>query len=160
MAGQQKNPNNYERKLLPPINGGGITVEVTYNRKYAVEPIFLTDDQKTDAEELTPQPFPIDTLLVCFLVTKSGSDDIEYNYNPPLEIKITYPDTAWKDAIKRGFHHPRLAYLGRKGDLWVGDWIEFTKEITAIIPPDMCGDSEGKIILSVEELPDPLIGGC
>lgn len=151
---------DYEREYLPPVNGGGITVEIKYHRKYVVEPIAISDEEKKEAKIIEDRPFDIDTLLACFLVKKAGSDTIEYDFNPPLQLIITYPDQAWKNAIKGDSHHPRLAYLGRKDTSWVDEWIEFTKEITAIIPPDMCDNSDGQIYLTVENLPDPLIGGC
>jgi len=160
MAGKEENSENFESIVMPPVNGGVNTVEITFHRKYEVEPISLDQTQKEEAIGQEPRPFDIDTLLTCFLVKKAGSASIEYNFNPPLEITIIYPEGAWKKAIKDNYNHPRLAYLGRKGDSWVNGWTEFIKEITAIIPPDMCGDSEGKIYLTVNELPDPLIGGC
>ncbi|MFV1949398.1 MAG: hypothetical protein ACC633_05635 [Anaerolineales bacterium] len=160
MTDRKSDPEAYRKIELPSANGDGITVEVYFHRKYQVVPKSLDEADQKVVRNIEDRPFDIDTLLAYFEVKESGGDELVNNFDPPLELKVTYSARAWKKAIKADFERPRLAYLVWKIDSWSEKWIEFTKEITAILPPDTCDDPYGYIYLTIKELEDPLIGGC
>lgn len=155
--------SSYEREVLPGLNDYGITIEIAYHRNYKAVPKKFDNDEKKDLKKVI-NPFPETKLLVYFLLMMDGEDynfdNLPVKFDPPVYLKVTYTETAWNDAIKNGYERPRLAYLVRKESCWASQWIEFDKEITAVIPPDMCGDSNGYIHLTIKKLEDPLIGGC
>jgi len=122
-----------------------------------------------DLEEYPPpleveEPFPILALITYLKIL-----DIDHNpvsdFKPSgLKMRIIYTEDAWAKALendgaeKQG--HPRVAYLVWEGDGWGEEWIEF--EVTDYSPPGTERNPEGTgfLIITIDELPDPLIGDC
>ena len=130
--------------------------------KYTVLTEDLDEKQKTRVKEVE-SPFPVAALVSYFEVQDSKGKTIT-EFDPPLELRVTYTTQALEEIMKRGFDEPRIAYLVRKGDQWGTAWVEFTKENAAVefIRPGTEGQPKdtGLIIIKIQKLADPVIGGC
>ena len=93
----------------------------------------------------------------------SSAHHIVEPYDWPISqrhLRITYSSTAWED-LPQGYAFPRIAYLMPAGEGWEDRWVEFNSAEFQLVPPDLKdANSKGILYLQLEELPDPLIGGC
>lgn len=146
-----------------------IKVEM-YNKggksKIKVDPKRMNPTDQSDAKNVGGK-IKIKKVITLFKMKDPGGN-LKTNFPTPLEIQIEYTDKAWKEALKdkkaKKKDRPRLAYLiwdDKKTPKWTGDWVEFdNSNISVIVKPDPNGDPNGYIILSLNNLPDPAIGGC
>jgi hypothetical protein len=142
-------------------NARGITIEACIpggRGDYFIESPALTPDEMRQARKAS-SPFPVETLITNFLVMDVDTREMAASFDPPLEIKITYSAEAWKEILARGYKTPRVVYLVKKDGDWEDTWIEFESGQIQYLEPEKDG-SPGILIITIEELPDPLIGGC
>ena len=146
----------------------GIEVEVCLpggEGVYTVETHDLDQGLKNQAMDMT-DAFPIATLMGYFEVF-SGDPLVQVEvFDPPLQLRIIYAEGTWEQALKDSVaadrRYPRAAYLVLKEGAWSGDWVEFSEDAITVIAPGTEGypDGTGALIIIIEYLPDPAIGGC
>ena len=133
--------------------------------KYSIETAVLDQEQKNIVKKIE-SPFPIATLMTFFQVKDQESDKLVTKFDPPLELRITYSTKAWLNSLENELAgklgHPRVAYLVKKNDLWADNWVELNGDQMHVYAPGTEGITEGTgvLIIIIEEIPDPLIGGC
>ena len=146
----------------------GIDVEVCLpggEGVYTVETHDLDLGLKNQAMDYT-EAFPIATLMGYFEIYAGEPLEQVFAFDPPLQLRIIYADGTWEQALEdsvaddRGY--PRAAYLVLKEGVWSGDWVEFSEgDITVILPgTEGYPEGTGALIIIIENLPDPAIGGC
>ena len=145
---------------LGDISAEGIFVELCIPGMAGVYTLEFYEGELADitsTKELE-SPFPIHSLLTFFKV-KSG-DNVITSFSPALQLRITYTGGPWNSIEEREYEQPRVAYLQKTTDGWAQQWFEF--EAPAVFPPGNESNPEGTgvLIITIEELPDPLIGGC
>jgi len=90
------------------------------------------------------------------------NEPIKY-FDSDLVIRIEYSPLAWelsKDPISGV---PNVAYLARENGGWASNWVLFVhngNDVKIAPPQPPSGDSPGVVQITVQNLPDPLIGDC
>ena len=151
-------------ELLPNLGGvsaSGISVEICI---LGGESIFDVETYEGDPEDLEStkaldSPFEIFALLTYFKI--KNDEGVVTTFDPPLLMRITYSLEAWNAILEREYTSPKVAFLEEGEEGWVDPWVEFSSEIYLVVEPDFDDpDSYGYLEIIIEEIPDPLIGGC
>ena len=147
---------------LPPLGdeaAEGITVEICIpgGEGYTIE-TYDGDLEDLESTKDLERPFDIYSFLTYFKI-KNG-DEVITSFEPAMLMRITYTRAAWNAILGRDYDVPRVVYLPWEGDGWGEEWVEF--EVIDYFPPGTEGNPEGTgfLIITIDELPDPLIGDC
>ncbi len=146
---------------LPPLGdeaAEGITVEICIpgGEGYTIE-TYGGDLEDLESTKYLDSPFGLYALLTYFKV-KDG-DEIITVFDPPLLMKVTYSPASWNAILERDYDVPRIAYLPWEGSAWAAEWLELEVNEENIHAPGEDGP-DGFLEIFIEELSDPLIGGC
>jgi len=130
---------------------------------------YFLDPEVPDLDTYPPpipetDPFPIITLISYLKILDSEGEPV-YEFNPGLIMRVNYSKEAWYTALEEPgaetLMRPRVAYLIWEDPDWIEPWVEFEEEIYQVIEPNLEDpESVGYLEIIIEELPDPLIGGC
>jgi hypothetical protein len=163
---------NVNLDYLEGFTPEGIDVEVCLpggEGVYTIETQDLAPGLKNQAMDMT-ETFPIATLMGYFEVYRVDPHEQVFEFVPALQLRIIYADGTWGQALgdeqAAAQGYPRVAYLVLKLVLdesaWSGDWVEFSEDDITVILPGTEGypDGTGALIIIIDYLPDPAIGGC
>ncbi len=155
---------DYLSKLKRPP--GEVDLFISYDSsRYQVKPYDLSSQQKAAAlDKPSKNSFQIRKLFEYFQI-ENPPDHVVDHFNPPITITLKYSRQEWEEASQNG--RPRVGYLiwvdlpysKEKDDPWNGAWTEIDDSNIVSLPPNHFHD-EGYLIISFDELIDPLIGGC
>jgi len=142
------------RQPLVPIINGQINSNLDIPAQYNIDQK-ITNGDLIDALNVTAGiNFKISWLISYFKIF-DGDDPIEFPKNS--KITLYYEGLSWYLAGGDDDNAcPRVAYLARVGSAWAAQWVEFTN--LKCRPPKH--GNPGEIEIDIEDLPDPLIGGC
>ena len=157
---------NFINQDLPPQNNGTINVKVRYLGSVPDVSVESTIDTQSvgslqDALSKTQDGFKISRLLGYFKL-KANRELLPEEVSH-VEIEIKYSLVAWDLATEKGDRYPKVAYLVREGQKWVGDWVLFDDKHpdVEIEVEDYQNGSPYRIMkIRHRYLPDPLIGSC
>ncbi|TFG48781.1 MAG: hypothetical protein E4H33_03555 [Anaerolineales bacterium] len=146
---------------LTPIEGV-VSISVTYDdNKYTLNQLPLSQPAKAKAKG-TPSNITIFRVITYFDVRDKNGAKVN-NFQPPLKFHIEYSSNHWNVGIgnnkNKNYKRPRLAYLSEVAGNWAPNWVEFSSSnISSFSAP--AGGKNGKVVLTIKTIPDPLIGGC
>jgi hypothetical protein len=76
-------------------------------------------------------------------------------------LRLKYSRLAWDNGFDDHYGRPRIFYLklDHENKTWVDDWEEFPDDAIFFTPPED-DDPYVYLCITIDGLPDPLIGGC
>jgi len=121
----------------------------------------LTPEEIAAANEVPP---PFNTFKnITYFKVRDKNRNVITNFNPPMELHLRYTYDAWYESNEKDYWkekgRPRVFYLEKKGNTWVGPWQEFPDPAITAMPPTN-NNTFGFLNISIDVLPDPKIGGC
>lgn len=138
------------------------SISVTYDsNKYKIKELSLSSSEKNIAKGKLSN-ITIGRAMFYFKVTDTNNNIVN-NFSPAIKFRIEYSSAKWDQGLKNNknkkYKRPRVAYLARTSNNWAAKWVEFKKgEILSFTAPGQ--GINGVVVLSIKNLPDPLIGGC
>lgn len=158
MEGKDDNGNGF-RDHLPSWSGVNIEIVIPDQGRYVAVDTTISNQAIENMIRFGPDATGI-TPYTYFKVMDDQGKPVTH-FEPNLELHVRYTARAWENAAnsKLGNGRPQLFYLVKnEEDNWVGEWQVIPRTDEDLDPPE--GKPYGKMILYIEDLPDPAIGGC
>jgi len=152
-------------KFVPAPSNGSVTVNVNYPNAPNKFQFVSTSNKISNASLLNAISKPTDGNYKISRLLGEFKGEIAGDYIPqfmaPIEIEIKYSIVAWELAKDPILGYPKIAYLAHENGDWAEKWVEFRDHVNAdidVTPP--VGNGDGVLTITVDNLPDPLIGDC